>query len=285
MYNPFSFRNWQPVVYRQPSPSLEVALSLDDGPTPDTTPRVLELLARAGAKATFFLTGTRVAAHPGLVADLVAGGHDVFGHGWDHIDLVKAGPQRAVDDMRRVESLLARHRPTPATYLVRLPFNAGVNRAWMHRAMAAFHPDVRFAWCSVNTHDYEFAAGCRSMGELQARASSVAHQLRTLPSLPGSILLLHEAPIGALGTLVPQIAEVFLPMVLSAIAERGLQAAPIRLDPARSPRRRLLFVSLAKVTDLRPAPIGDRPAGPLSTRPTRGSGCRLAPGLRVYPKS
>lgn len=267
MYNPFSFGHWRPVVHRQPSGSSEVALSFDDGPTPETTPRLIQLLGKAKARATFFLTGTRAASSPGLVADLVAAGHPVFGHGWDHIDLVKAGAKQAVDDMQRVESLLARHRPTPATYLLRLPFNAGVNRAWMHRAMTAFHPDVRFAWCSVNTHDYELADDCRTVDELRTRARSVAEQLLALPSLPGSILLLHEAPIGAAGSLAPQIAGVFLPMVLSAIAARGLRPAPIRLDPARSVRRRVLFVSRGKVTDLRLAPISDRQAGLRPTNP------------------
>ncbi len=274
MYNPFSLGNWRPVLYRQAHGSTDVALSFDDGPTPETTPRVLELLARAGAKATFFLTGTRVAAHPELVADLVSAGHDVFGHGWDHIDLVKAGPERAANDMRRVESELARHRPTPGTYLLRLPFNAGVNRAWMHRAMAGFHSDVRFAFCSVNTHDYEFAGGCSGLDEVRARAMSVANQLLALPSLPGSILLLHEAPIGAAGTFVPKIAEIFLPLVLLAIAKRGLQATPIRLDPARSAGNRVLF--LTKPVELRPSPRFGTDLRALVPGTGGGSGLRVA---------
>lgn len=266
MYNPLSLGNWRPILHRQPPGVTGVALTFDDGPTPATTPKLIELLGRAGAKATFFLSGTRVAAHPDLVAALVAAGHQVFGHGWEHLDLEAAGPERAIGDMQRVERHLARHRPTPGTYLVRLPYNAGYNRAWMHRAMARFHPDARFAWCAVNTHDYELAQGCRTHEDLLARGQSVADQLAALPSLPGSILLLHENPFGASGPLVPQIAETFLPLVLAAIARRGLSAAPIKLPPARNLRDRFIFLNVGKLANLYPAP------GPALAMPGAGGG-------------
>jgi peptidoglycan/xylan/chitin deacetylase (PgdA/CDA1 family) len=56
------------------------ALTFDDGPSPDTTPALLEVLARHGARATFFLIGDRARAHPGLVADIAAGGHEIANH-------------------------------------------------------------------------------------------------------------------------------------------------------------------------------------------------------------
>src|SRR5690242_18046568 len=56
------------------------ALTFDDGPGPDTTPRLLEVLGRHRAKATFFLVGERVRAYPSLVADIVAGGHEIANH-------------------------------------------------------------------------------------------------------------------------------------------------------------------------------------------------------------
>ncbi len=255
MYNPLSLGHWRPILHRQPAGIDEVALTFDDGPTPETTPRVIELLERVGAKATFFLSGVRAAAHPGLVSDLVAAGHDVFGHGWEHIDLENAGPERAVDDMRRVEHHLARHRLTPSPYLLRLPYNAGYNRAWMHRAMARFHPDVRFAWCAVNTHDYRLAEGCQIHDDLVARGRDITDQLSTLSSLPGSILLLHENPFGAKGALAAQITVTFLPLLLASIAERGLKAGPIRYEPAQGLCDRFVFLNMGKLHDIHPAPL------------------------------
>ncbi len=174
MHNPLSFGRWRPVLRRQAPGVTDVGLTFDDGPLPATTPDVLKTLALHGAKATFFMSGTRAVDHQGLIADVVAEGHDVFGHGWDHEDLVAAGPERALDAMIRVEDLLARFRPTPSRYLIRLPFSAGYNRSRMHRAMARFHPDARFAWCSLATNDHLLADGCDTLEELEARCRAVA---------------------------------------------------------------------------------------------------------------
>lgn len=56
------------------------ALTFDDGPSPACTPGLLEVLARHRARATFFLIGERARAHPGLVAAIVAGGHEIANH-------------------------------------------------------------------------------------------------------------------------------------------------------------------------------------------------------------
>ncbi len=62
----------------------QVGLCFDDGPDPAVTPAVLELLDRYGAKASFFCIGERASRHPGLVRDIVAGGHTVENHTWRH---------------------------------------------------------------------------------------------------------------------------------------------------------------------------------------------------------
>ena len=59
-------------------------LTVDDGPHPDGTPRLLQALARHGARATMFLSGPAAQAHPGLVREIVAAGHTVGSHGWAH---------------------------------------------------------------------------------------------------------------------------------------------------------------------------------------------------------
>lgn len=228
----------------------DVALTFDDGPSPATTPQVLDLLARQGAKATFFLAGVRVAAYPGLAADIVAAGHDVFGHGWDHEDLERAGAARALAAMQRVEDLLARLRPTPSRYLVRLPFGAGYNRSWMHRAMAHFHPDVSFAWWSHATNDHLLARGCGGEAELVSRCRALAGSLEQDRRLPGGIILMHESPIGAPGELAPRIAQTLLPLVLEVIARRGCRAGLIQAPTHASRRGRFLFLSFGRCREI-----------------------------------
>jgi peptidoglycan-N-acetylglucosamine deacetylase len=65
------------------------ALTFDDGPDPHWTPRVLEVLERRQARATFFMIGAAAAAHPDLVRRVASMGHAVGNHTWDHRALPK----------------------------------------------------------------------------------------------------------------------------------------------------------------------------------------------------
>ena len=61
-----------------------VAITFDDGPHPEGTPAVLEILAAAGACATFFVIGEQVQRRPELVRRILAGGHGLALHGYQH---------------------------------------------------------------------------------------------------------------------------------------------------------------------------------------------------------
>lgn len=61
-----------------------VALTFDDGPDPEVTPAVLEILKDRGVSATFFPIGRRAAAHPSLVEKISAAGHRLGNHSWSH---------------------------------------------------------------------------------------------------------------------------------------------------------------------------------------------------------
>ena len=79
-----------------PSPPVApgVALTFDDGPHPEGTPAVLEALARAGARATFFVVGEQVQRRPALVAEIAAAGHVVALHGYRHRLQLRLGGAR-----------------------------------------------------------------------------------------------------------------------------------------------------------------------------------------------
>lgn len=62
-------------------------LTFDDGPDPDRTPRVLDALASFQVRATFFVVGNRAALFPNIVRRIVAEGHELGNHGWDHTSL------------------------------------------------------------------------------------------------------------------------------------------------------------------------------------------------------
>jgi peptidoglycan-N-acetylglucosamine deacetylase len=65
-----------------------VAITFDDGPSPEYTPRILDVLKEKKAKATFFMTGALVESYPEIAARAAAEGHDVGNHTYNHVNLV-----------------------------------------------------------------------------------------------------------------------------------------------------------------------------------------------------
>jgi peptidoglycan/xylan/chitin deacetylase (PgdA/CDA1 family) len=78
----------------------EVALTFDDGPNPEATPKLLEVLARHGVRATFFCIGTYVRERPALVREIIAAGHLIGNHTMNH-------PKLFVEPAARVRQELA----------------------------------------------------------------------------------------------------------------------------------------------------------------------------------
>jgi peptidoglycan/xylan/chitin deacetylase (PgdA/CDA1 family) len=94
-------------VCKGPEDARGVALTFDDGPSPLTTPKVLDLLDRADVKATFFVIGKKAEAHPELVRAIVARGHLVGSHGYGHSRLFSLLPADKVhEDIERSLAVL-----------------------------------------------------------------------------------------------------------------------------------------------------------------------------------
>jgi peptidoglycan/xylan/chitin deacetylase (PgdA/CDA1 family) len=78
-----------------------VAITFDDGPHPVGTPAVLDVLSRAGARATFFVIGEQVERRPELLAEIVAAGHAVALHGYRHRLQLRLSASGVADDLKR----------------------------------------------------------------------------------------------------------------------------------------------------------------------------------------
>ena len=78
------FSMFADVVTEGPSDARGVALTFDDGPDPQSTPQVLELLEAAGARATFFVIGKKAEAHPELIERIHDAGHTLGVHSYGH---------------------------------------------------------------------------------------------------------------------------------------------------------------------------------------------------------
>jgi peptidoglycan/xylan/chitin deacetylase (PgdA/CDA1 family) len=183
------------------------ALTFDDGPHPQGTPAVLELLADARVQATFFLVGEQIERNPSLAREIVAAGHETGVHCHRHRNLLRLTPQQVHEDIDRAAAIIedatgrapALYRP-PYGVLNASALRLARGRGW--RTLLWTH------W----GRDWEQGA----------TAASIAGRL-TDGAGEGSVLLLHDADdYAATGSWRETAAA--LPRVLQTLADRGLQA-------------------------------------------------------------
>jgi len=86
--------------------SRVVHLTFDDGPSPETTPRILDVLRRQGVRATFFVVGRQAAAHPELIRRMADEGHAIGGHTYAHHLPGQVNSRQLLDEVRRTDALL-----------------------------------------------------------------------------------------------------------------------------------------------------------------------------------
>ena len=82
------------------------ALTFDDGPHPDGTPAMLEILAHAGVRATFFLVGEQVRRNPALAGEIAAAGHEIGLHCDRHRNLLRLAPWQVRADIARARATI-----------------------------------------------------------------------------------------------------------------------------------------------------------------------------------
>jgi peptidoglycan-N-acetylglucosamine deacetylase len=188
------------------TPHRRVALTFDDGPTPEYTPGVLHELRMAGVRATFFCLGRNVRAHPEIARRIVEDGHELASHGDDHSLLTFAGPKAIARQLRGAEAALkaaAGGRPAAlfrAPHGFRSPFVVRVARELGYRV--------------VGWRGSVFDTAQPGVDVIVDRCARVLE--------PGAILLLHDGDGSGNGGDRSQTVAA-LPGVFAAAAERGLE--------------------------------------------------------------
>lgn len=92
-----------------------VALTFDDGPHPELTPRLLDILRQNGVRATFYVIGRNVAAYPDIARRIVAEGHEIANHSYNHPALTSLGAARLDQELASTSQIIERvtgRRPT-----------------------------------------------------------------------------------------------------------------------------------------------------------------------------
>ena len=150
-----------------------LALTFDDGPDPHWTPAALAALAQAGARATFFVLGSRAREHPDVVRRMLAEGHGVEVHGHAHLRHPAAGRAAVVADLDAGLTVLSGLGADPRLW--RVPWG---DLAGWSEALAA-ERGLRAAGWTIDTYDWHgddagtMLAACEP--ELQPGAIVLAH--------------------------------------------------------------------------------------------------------------
>jgi peptidoglycan/xylan/chitin deacetylase (PgdA/CDA1 family) len=108
------------VVWSANTDQKRIALTFDDGPNPDWTSRVLDVLAKHDARATFFMCGHCVRDHGGVHADSV-GVHEFGNHTWDHPEVSLLDYDSCLDQLQRTQDMIVERLGCQPT-LFRPPF-------------------------------------------------------------------------------------------------------------------------------------------------------------------
>jgi len=166
-------------------------LSFDDGPDPEHTPRLLDLLAKHGVKASFFLIGDKVEKHPELVRRIVAEGHVLGNHSYTHWSFKHMSLKKMLSEIDQTDQLLSTfdHRPRHRMRTPRgdLPLSLLLHFFLRWRG---------FVFWSYDSLDYQN----------QSDEALVA-RLRAHPPEPGDIVLMHDdsaKATSALDVLLPE---------------------------------------------------------------------------------
>jgi peptidoglycan/xylan/chitin deacetylase (PgdA/CDA1 family) len=106
---------------RPPGPAIY--LTFDDGPNPTWTPKVLEVLARYNARATFFVLGANVDAYPWIAANIAAAGHAIGNHSYTHANLGVLGWSSVDSELSSTQDAI-RRATGRSTRCVRPPYGS-----------------------------------------------------------------------------------------------------------------------------------------------------------------
>lgn len=101
-----TYQTFGELISRVETGSRLVALTFDDGPTPDAVSKLLPILRERGAKATFFVTGAELERHPEPAAALVAEGHELGNHSYSHPRMVFMSQASVASQIERTDELI-----------------------------------------------------------------------------------------------------------------------------------------------------------------------------------
>ena len=149
-----------------------IALTFDDGPSPEVTPQVLDILDRHHVKATFFLIGSRVPGNEALLRRMHADGQEIGNHSWSHRDMTTLSPDEVEQEVSQTQQVIAA-AGVPVPRLFRPPYGA------VDEMVRSHVPLTILAW-NVDPEDWNTKKPQKIIDEVLSHAK------------PGAIVDMHD---------------------------------------------------------------------------------------------
>jgi peptidoglycan-N-acetylglucosamine deacetylase len=155
---------------------MYIAITFDDGPSAQLTPKLLDMLKQRGIKATFFVVGKNVEEYPDIVSRMASEGHEVANHSWSHPALTKLSAESFRKQMESTNEAIAKatgKRPT----LMRPPY--GATSGILNKRLTEQFGLKVILW-SVDPLDWRY------------RNSNRVYNVIVQNTRPGAIILAHD---------------------------------------------------------------------------------------------
>lgn len=179
-----------------------IALSFDDGPTPEYTPQVLEILAKAQVKATFFVTGAETEKHLAEAKALVSAGHELGNHSYSHSRMIFKSPVFVAHEIERTDRAI-RMAGWTGPILFRPPYG---KRLFVLPWYLAQHDRTTVMW-SIEPETYPALTDTP-----ETFAQHVVDRAQ-----PGAIVLMHVMYASR------EVSRQALPLIIDRLKARGYQ--------------------------------------------------------------
>lgn len=191
-----------------------VYLTFDGGADADGIPEILSALAARSVTATFFLTGRFARTYPDLTRRILAEGHEIANHSYDHPNMSQWGAERITANLASAARAIAEVTGQPPVPFFRFPYGAQNRRVEAIVAQAGYHP----VYWDIDTLDWKEPP-------VQSIIDKVRYKVR-----PMSVVLMHcgsKAGARALPTILDDVmARGFQPRKLTTVATTELAKLP-----------------------------------------------------------
>jgi peptidoglycan/xylan/chitin deacetylase (PgdA/CDA1 family) len=156
-------------IFRIKTRNKELCLTFDDGPNPESTPRILDILDAHNIRALFFCSGQEAEKYPGLIALIISKGHLVGNHGYRHVDGLLTNTGVYIRNISKASGFTSQ-------YLLRPPY--GRIRPSQYRELSK---KFRMVFWDLMPYDFDN----------KMSSENVLHVLKK-GIRPGSVILLHD---------------------------------------------------------------------------------------------